>query len=134
MFLKVPVKSLIGNKFYPQKTFPLTENISTANFLYLKLLYLTETMVNKSQLVELIAKKTKFTKTDSEIILDATLEAIRKSVSKGNDVKLVGFGTFERAQRKSRTGRNPQTGKSLEIPAAKVPRFRPGKEFKDMVR
>lgn len=90
--------------------------------------------MNKSQLVELIAKKTKFTKTDSEIILDATLEAIRKSVSKGNDVKLVGFGTFERAQRKSRTGRNPQTGKSLEIPAAKVPRFRPGKEFKDMVR
>ena len=90
--------------------------------------------MNKAQLVELVAKKTQFTKTDSEIVLDATLEAIRRAVAKGDEVKLVGFGTFSRAARKSRTGRNPQTGKEIEIPASKVPKFRPGKEFKDCVR
>mgnify|MGYP003393188974 CR=1 FL=1 len=90
--------------------------------------------VNKSGLIELISKKTQFTKTDSEKILDATLETIQKVVAKGQDVKLVGFGTFSRFSRKSRNGRNPKTGKNVEIPATSVPKFKPGKEFKDSVK
>ena len=86
--------------------------------------------MNKAQLVEKLAEKTKITKLQSELILDATLEIIQKSVSKGDDVKLVGFGTFSRAQRKARKGRNPKTGEVVEIPVQKVPRFKPGKDFK----
>ena len=86
--------------------------------------------MNKSQLVEKIAQKTNMTKSQSELILDATLEVITKAVAKGEEVKLVGFGTFSRLNRKSRTGRNPKTGEAVTIPGGKVPRFRPGKEFK----
>ena len=90
--------------------------------------------MNKAQLIDLIAQKTQFTKTDSETVLDATLEVIRKAVAKGDEVKLVGFGTFSSTSRKQRTARNPRTGKSVEIPASKVPKFRPGKDFKEAVR
>ena len=89
--------------------------------------------MNKAQLVEKIASETKMTKAQTEILLDHTLGAIKKVVAKGDDVKLVGFGTFSRGKRKARTGRNPQTGAALTIPASKVPRFKAGKEFKDMV-
>ena len=58
---------------------------------------------------------------------------IEKSVSRGEEIKFVGFGTFDRLTRKARVGRNPQTGKSLTIPQTKVPRFRPGKDFKALV-
>lgn len=90
--------------------------------------------MNKAQLVERLSEKTRLTKTQSEIVLDATLEIIQKAVSKGEDVKLVGFGTFCRMTRKARTGRNPKTGESVPIPGAKIPRFKPGKEFKEKVR
>lgn len=90
--------------------------------------------MNKAQLVERLAKKTRLPKAQSEMVLNAALEIIQKSVSKGEEVKLVGFGTFDRAVRKSRNGRNPKTGTTLVIPEARVPRFRAGKEFKDSVR
>ena len=90
--------------------------------------------MNKSELVDIISQKTLFTKSDSEQVLDAALEAIRESVAEGNDVKLVGFGTFSRLNRKSRSGRNPKTGKELKIPATCVPKFKPGKEFKDCLK
>jgi DNA-binding protein HU-beta len=89
--------------------------------------------VNKAQLVEKIAAETKTTKAHSEAVLDATLDVIQAAVSKGEEVKLVGFGTFSRANRKARTGRNPQTGETVKIPATKVPKFRPGKEFKESI-
>lgn len=89
--------------------------------------------MNKGQLIEKLAEKTKLTKCQSEVFLDATLEIIQKVVSRGDDVKLVGFGTFSRLARKSRTGRNPKTGAPVQIPGTKVPRFRPGKEFKSML-
>lgn len=89
--------------------------------------------MNKAQLVEKVAQKTKTTKQMSEQILDATLEVIQKAVSQGDEVKLVGFGTFSRSVRKQRKGRNPKTGEPVEIPKAKVPKFRPGKEFKDKI-
>lgn len=87
--------------------------------------------MNKAQLIERLAEKTKLTKSQSEVVLDAALEIIRKTVARGDEVKLVGFGTFSRLNRKSRTGRNPKTGQPVSIPGAKVPRFKPGKEFKD---
>ena len=92
-----------------------------------------EISVNKAQFVEKIAKSTNMTKTQTELFLDTAIELIQKSVSKGEEVKLVGFGTFDRSERKSRNGRNPKTGTQITIPAAKVPRFRPGKDFKGLV-
>src|SRR6202007_2193977 len=90
-----------------------------------------EESMNKAQLVEQLAAEVNITKADCERVLDTAVEAIKKAVKKGDDVTLVGFGTFTRAKRKARTGRNPQTGKEIKIPAMVVPRFRPGKEFKD---
>ncbi len=89
--------------------------------------------MNKSLLVDWIANETNLTKTDVETIVNATFNAIKRSVKKGDDVTLVGFGTFTKSKRKARTGRNPQTGKEIKIPATTVPRFRPGKEFKEAV-
>jgi DNA-binding protein HU-beta len=89
--------------------------------------------VNKAQLVEKVATETKMTKSQAELVLDATLSTIQKSVQKGDEVKLVGFGTFSKAARKARVGRNPQTGEEVKIPATKVPKFRPGKEFKELL-
>jgi DNA-binding protein HU-beta len=89
--------------------------------------------MNKAQLLEKVSKKTNLTKVQSEIIIDATLDIIRRTVSKGEEVKLVGFGTFSQLNRRARNGRNPKTGASVSVPEAKVPRFKPGKEFKDLV-
>ena len=90
--------------------------------------------MNKSQLIEAIAKSTKLTKVDAESFLNATLDTIKKSVKKGEDVTLIGFGTFTKSKRKARTGRNPQTGKEIKIPAMTVPKFRAGREFKDAIK
>jgi DNA-binding protein HU-beta len=90
--------------------------------------------MNKTQLVDAVARQTQMTKTDIESILNTALDAIKRSVKKGDDVTLVGFGTFTRSKRKARSGRNPQNGSEISIPAAVVPRFRPGKEFKDSIR
>lgn len=90
--------------------------------------------MNKSQLVESVAEATQLSKTNIEEVINVSLDLIRKSVKKGDDVTLVGFGTFTKSKRKARMGRNPQTGKEIKIPATTVPRFRPGKEFKDLIR
>lgn len=90
--------------------------------------------MNKAQLVDLVAKKTRLTKTNTESVLDAAIEIIQQSVATGQDVKLVGFGTFSKTERKPRPGRNPKTGKSLEIPGSVVPKFRPGKEFRERLK
>lgn len=89
--------------------------------------------MNKAELIDRVSKKTKLTKTHSELILDAAIDIIQRSVSSGEEVKIVGFGTFDRAARKQRNGRNPKTGSTIVIPAVRVPRFRPGKEFKQLV-
>jgi DNA-binding protein HU-beta len=89
--------------------------------------------MNKNDLIEELSDKTGFTKTDTQKFLNAYIEAIQKALKKGKEVQLVGFGTFKVTDRKARTGRNPQTGKELKIPAKKVPSFRPGKALKDSV-
>lgn len=89
--------------------------------------------MNKAQLIEKVSQRTNLTKTQSEVFLDATLEIIQKAVAKGDEVKLVGFGTFSRLNRKTRSGRNPKTGAPVTIPGAMVPRFKPGKDFKELM-
>lgn len=89
--------------------------------------------MNKAQLVERIATSVSTTKLQAESILDCALERIQASISRGEEVKLVGFGTFDVGSRKARIGRNPQSGAAIKIPARRVPRFRAGKEFKELV-
>lgn len=89
--------------------------------------------MNKGELVDAIVTKSQTTKKEADAILSATLEAIMDAVSEGQKVTLVGFGTFEPRQRAAREGRNPQTGKAIQIPATTVPAFSAGKQFKDMV-
>ncbi len=90
--------------------------------------------MNKQQLIEKIATEANCTKAQVENILNCAFENIKKTVKKGDDVKLVGFGTFTKSKRKARMGRNPQTGKAIKIPAAWAPKFRAGAEFKEMVK
>lgn len=90
--------------------------------------------MNKAELVTAIAIKTKMNKSQIENYLDATLAIIQKTVSTGEDVKIVGFGSFCKALRKAKTGRNPKTGESIKVPNTTVPRFKPGKDFKDLVK
>ncbi|MBK7842547.1 MAG: HU family DNA-binding protein [Bdellovibrionales bacterium] len=87
--------------------------------------------MNKAELIDQLAQKNQISKTQSEEFLNSILEIVQKSVCSGQEVKLVGFGTFDRAMRKSRNGRNPKTGSLMTIPASCVPRFRPGKDFKE---
>ena len=89
--------------------------------------------MNKAQLIEIVADHASVTKTDAESIINCCLDSIKKAVKKGDDVTLIGFGTFTKSKRKARLGRNPQTGKEIKIPAMTVPKFRPGREFKEAV-
>ena len=89
--------------------------------------------MNKGELVDKIAEKAGITKKEADSILTATVEAIMETVSSGDKVVLVGFGSFEGRDRKEREGRNPKTGETLVIPATVVPAFSAGKQFKEMV-
>ena len=89
--------------------------------------------MNKTELVDSIAKKSGLTKKDSEAALSAFIDAVSKALKKGDRVQLVGFGTFEVSKRAARTGKNPQTGEQIKIPAAKLPKFKAGKALKDLV-
>jgi len=89
--------------------------------------------MNRAELVENVAKATGQPKSEVTRTLAAMLHTITGSLATGDKVTLVGFGTFERRNRKARTGRNPRTLSPLRIPAARVPAFRAGKELKDIV-
>ena len=82
--------------------------------------------MNKAELIDAIAAESKLSKADSGRALDATINAISKSLKKGDKVVLIGFGSFSVAKRNARTGRNPQTGKTIQIKAKKVARFKAG--------
>nr|WP_306803847.1 HU family DNA-binding protein [Providencia sp. PROV129] len=89
--------------------------------------------VNKAQLIDQIASDANISKAAAGRVVDAFVATVTSSLSKGDDVALVGFGNFTVRERAARTGRNPQTGKEIKIAAAKVPAFRPGKGLKDAV-
>ncbi len=90
--------------------------------------------MTKAELVEKIANGAAISKAQASRALDATLDAIKGALKKGQKVTLVGFGTFAVSKRKARKGRNPQTGEEIKIPAMKVPRFTAGKAFKDAIK
>ncbi|MGN0169402.1 MAG: HU family DNA-binding protein [Lachnospiraceae bacterium] len=89
--------------------------------------------MNKAELVAVMAEKAEISKKDAEKALKAFTEVVAEEMKKGEKVQLVGFGTFETSERAARTGRNPQTGAEMKIPASKAPRFKAGKALKDMV-
>ena len=89
--------------------------------------------MNKTELIDQIATAADISKAAAGRALDATVEAIKGALQAGDSVNLIGFGTFYVGDRAARTGRNPQTGKTIEIKAAKSPKFRPGKTLKDAV-
>jgi len=89
--------------------------------------------VNKSELIDAIAASADIPKAAAGRALDATIEAITGALKNDDQVVLVGFGTFSVKDRAARTGRNPQTGEPIQIKAAKVPGFKPGKALKDAV-
>jgi len=89
--------------------------------------------VNKSDLVDAIAKSADISKAAAGRALDATVDTIKKALKKGDTVSLVGFGTFKVGKRAARNGRNPRTGETIKIKAAKVPKFTAGKGLKDAV-
>ena len=90
--------------------------------------------MNKTDLVNNIAKKSGLTKKDVESVLNGFLGEVTEALASGTKVQLIGFGTFERRDRSGRTGRNPQTGKAIKIPASKVPAFKAGNKLKDAVK
>lgn len=89
--------------------------------------------MKKTELIAAIAEQSGLSKKDAEKALTATIDTIIKAVAEGDKIQLTGFGTFEQRQRNARTGCDPRTGNTIEIPASKVPAFKAGKGFKDIV-
>lgn len=92
--------------------------------------------MNKQELITALMTKVKnpITHADMERIVNGMMDTIKNEVAAGNSVQLAGFGTFESRERAARTARNPQTGESMTVPAKKVPAFKAGKAFKDILK
>ncbi len=88
----------------------------------------------KEKLIEMMASEANISKAQASRAMKALLNGITKSLKKGEKVTFVGFGSFDVTKRKARNGRNPQTGETIRIKAAKVPKFKPGKHLKDAVK
>jgi len=89
--------------------------------------------VNKSELVKALAEKAEITQKDAAKTLDAMVETIQQALAKGDKVQIIGFGSFEVRDRKERKVISPATGKEINVPATKVPAFKPGKSLKEAV-
>jgi DNA-binding protein HU-beta len=92
-----------------------------------------KSLVNKNELVDALASAASLKKSEAETVLEAVLATISGELKKGNEVRLVGFGTFTVSARAATQGRNPRTGETINIPARKVPRFKAGKGLKDAI-
>ncbi|MFP7736184.1 HU family DNA-binding protein [Priestia aryabhattai] len=90
--------------------------------------------MNKTQLVDAVVIQAELSKQDAKKAVEALFETISNTLTKEEKIQLIGFGTFEVRERAARTGRNPQTGEEMTIPASKVPTFKPGKELKAAVK
>ena len=90
--------------------------------------------MNKTELVASMAEKAGLSKKDAEKALNAFVESIEETLKAGDKVSLVGFGTFETRERAAREGKNPRTGEKIKIAASKIPAFKAGKAFKDMLK
>lgn len=90
--------------------------------------------MNKGELVAKISEDLDMTQKQVDEVVSALLEEVKAQVAKGEKITLTGFGTFQKRDRKGRTGRNPRTGEEIKIPASSVPAFSAGKQFKDTVK
>ena len=90
--------------------------------------------MNKAELVDAIAKEAKISKAQAQEAVDSFVKNVQGVLKMGDRLTLVGFGTFSTSKREARTGRNPQTGKPIKIPAKKIARFTPGKSLKDAIQ
>ena len=89
--------------------------------------------MNKTELIAAVAEKAELSKKDAEKAIKAFTDVVSDELVKGEKIQLVGFGTFEVAERAAREGRNPQTGKTMKIAACKAPKFKAGKALKDAI-
>lgn len=89
--------------------------------------------MNKQDLIDKVAEKADLPKSKASEVIEAVIESIKASLKKGDDVRLIGFGTFTVSDRAATTGRNPRTGETIKIAASKQPKFKAGKELKDAV-
>jgi len=89
--------------------------------------------VNKQELIDSVSTQLGHGKRDTANVIEAAFDEIKRAVARGDKVAVAGFGVFQRHDRKARTGRNPQTGEAVQIKATKLPKFRPGTEFKAVV-
>jgi DNA-binding protein HU-beta len=89
--------------------------------------------LNKAELIAAIAEESELSKATAELAFNSVMDTIKKAVTKGDNVQLIGFGTFSSGKRAARMGRNPKTGEAIKIAAAKTVKFTAGKAFKDTV-
>lgn len=89
--------------------------------------------MNKAELIAAVAAKTEVSQKEAGAVVAAVLDEIKDALKKGDKVQLVGFGSFEVRAKAARTGKNPRTGETIEIPASKAPAFKAGKAFKDYI-
>lgn len=89
--------------------------------------------MTKADLIEEVSRLAELTRKDSEIIVETIFDSVVRSLRAGDKIEIRGFGSFRTRQRKSRVGRNPKTGDRVEVPAKKIPFFKPSKELKDLV-
>ena len=89
--------------------------------------------MTKADLIEEVSRLAELTRKDSEVIVDTIFDSVVRSLRVGDKIEIRGFGSFRTRQRKSRIGRNPKTGDRVEVPAKKIPFFKPSKELKDLV-
>ena len=90
--------------------------------------------MNKSELINAVAEASELSKKDATAAVEAVFQSIQDTLANGDKVQVIGFGTFEVRERAARKGRNPQTGKEIDIAASKVPAFKAGKALKDAVK
>jgi DNA-binding protein HU-beta len=90
--------------------------------------------MTKADFIDKMAKEAKIVKKEAEKAFDSLIDGIKKALKKGSKVSLIGFGTFHVGKRKARTGRNPRTGEAIKILARKIPKFKAGKAFKDLLK
>ncbi len=90
--------------------------------------------MNKTELVQAVSERAELSKKEASAAVDAVFDVISEALGKGEKVQLVGFGNFEIRERAARTGRNPQTGETIEIAASKIPAFRAGKTLREGIR
>ena len=89
--------------------------------------------MTKADLIEEVARVVEFTRKESEVIVEAIFDAVVKSLKENDKIEIRGFGSFRTRQRQARIGRNPKTGSRVEVPAKRIPYFKPSKELKDLV-